>query len=228
MRIPLDEVVHFDAVTHHPTTGAVTDADSTPTFSVFEEDTDTAIVGPSNLTKRTALTGNYRGSFTASAANGFEVGKWYNVVASATVNSIAGKAVVLTFTLVPAEALAGVPKVDVGGWLGTAPATPATAGVPSVANITQEGVKKNTALANFMFPMVDEIDHASPMTGLTITATRSLDGAAFAACANAASEVASGFYKINLANTDLNADVVTLRFTATGADATTITIKTSP
>lgn len=111
--IPIDEVVHFDVVTSNPSTGAASDADSTPTFAVYEEATDTDILGgPTNLTKRTSLTGNYRGTFTASAANGFEAGKWYSVVASATVNSVAGKAVAMSFRVGPAETSAGVPKVD--------------------------------------------------------------------------------------------------------------------
>ena len=110
--IPLDEVVHFDVVTHNVSTGAVSDADSTPTFDVFEEATDTPIVSATNFTKRTSLTGNYRGTFTASAANGFEVGKWYNIVASATVNSVAAKTIAHSFRIIPAESSAGVQKVD--------------------------------------------------------------------------------------------------------------------
>ncbi|OHB71857.1 MAG: hypothetical protein A2W23_06310 [Planctomycetes bacterium RBG_16_43_13] len=89
------------------------------------------------------------------------------------------------------------------------------------------GIKKNTALANFMFLMVDSTDHLTPKTGLTITATRSIDGAAFGACANAAAEVASGIYKISLTATDLNGDVITLRFTSAAADDRLITIITT-
>ena len=110
--VPIDEVVYFDVTTHHPATGAVTDADSTPTFEVFEEATDTDIGVGGNLTKRTSKTGNYRGTFTASAANGFEAGKWYSVIASATVNAIAAKAVAKSFRCAPAESSAGVPIVD--------------------------------------------------------------------------------------------------------------------
>ena len=120
MIVPIDEVVHFDFFTHHPTTAAVTDADSTPTFDVYEEATDTGLLGATNATKRTSLTGNYRGSFTASAANGFEAGKWYNVNASATVNAIAGKGRVMHFRCGPAESAAGVPKADVSHYGGTA------------------------------------------------------------------------------------------------------------
>lgn len=130
--IPIDEVVHFDVCTHDPATGAITDADATPTFDVYEEATDTGLLGATNFTKRTSLTGNYRGTFTASAANGFEAGKWYNVIASAAVNSIAAKTAVLTFRCAPAESSAGVPKGDTSHWNGTAVTTPDTAGSPKV------------------------------------------------------------------------------------------------
>lgn len=81
---------------------------------------------------------------------------------------------------------------------------------------------KNTAFTAFSFAMYD--GNGAPKTGLTVTAQRSLDGAAFAACANSPTELASGFYLITLAAADLNADVVGLRFTAPGADPTLITV----
>lgn len=87
-------------------------------------------------------------------------------------------------------------------------------------------ITKNTALSAFMFKMVDATDHNTAETGLTVTATRSLDGAAFAACANAVSEVSNGWYKIDLAAADLNGNVVVLRFTASGADTTEYVIVT--
>ncbi len=108
MNIPLDEVVYFDVITSS-STGAATDADSTPSFEIFEEATDSAIVSGS-FTKRTSKTGDYRCTFTASAANGFEVGKWYNVVASATVSAVAGKAVVQKFRLIPAAPIGELPN----------------------------------------------------------------------------------------------------------------------
>lgn len=106
MDISLDDVIHFDVITSNPTTGAAVDADSTPTFAIYEEATDTAIV-TGDFTKRTSLTGNYRGTVTLSAANGFEVGKWYNVIASATVGAVAGKAVVMRFAVVAAPGTTG-------------------------------------------------------------------------------------------------------------------------
>jgi hypothetical protein len=91
-----------------------------------------------------------------------------------------------------------------------------------------DGVSKNVALNNFEFLMVDSADHITAKTGLGagVTAERSIDGGAFGACANAVSEVGSGIYKINLAAADLNGDLITLKFTAAGADARYVTLKT--
>ena len=88
------------------------------------------------------------------------------------------------------------------------------------------GIKKNTDLDNFEFMVRDATDHITPKTGLSITAQRSLDGGAYASCANSASEIGAGTYKINLAASDLNANIIMLKFTATGADARYIMIKT--
>jgi hypothetical protein len=130
LEIPIDEVVYFDIITSSPT-GSASNADATPTFSVYEEATDTAILGPTNFTQRTALTGNYRGTFTASVANGFEAGKWYSIIGSATVSSVSGKCVCMNFRCKPAEAQAGVSKVDIAYINGTT----ATSGETVNANV---------------------------------------------------------------------------------------------
>ncbi len=98
MNPSLEETVTFDFITSSPTTGAAADADSTPSFEVFENVTDTALtLSGATIAKRTSKTGNYRATFTVAAADGFEAGKSYNVVASATVGGVAGKAVVGRF-----------------------------------------------------------------------------------------------------------------------------------
>jgi len=89
-------------------------------------------------------------------------------------------------------------------------------------------ITKNTAFTNWVFKMVDSTDHVTPEIGLTITATRSLDGAEFASCANAATEISNGWYKIDLAAADVNGNSVILRFTATGADANETVLITQP
>jgi len=87
-------------------------------------------------------------------------------------------------------------------------------------------VKKNVALSNFMFQMFDASSHA-PAAGLTVSCFISQDGGAFAATTTAtATAVSNGWYKINLTQTEMNANVIAFRATATGADETGITLIT--
>lgn len=97
-----------------------------------------------------------------------------------------------------------------------------TAAVAITSNI-----KKNQALTSFQFVMTDSTNH-NPATGLTVSAERSIDGAAFAACANSPTEVGNGDYVINLAAADLNGNTIVLLFTAPGADNRLIEIVTQP
>jgi hypothetical protein len=90
----------------------------------------------------------------------------------------------------------------------------------------QSPVKRNTLFPNFTFLMVDTA--GNPKTGASVSAQRSLDGATFAACANAVGEVGFGVYKIDLAATDTNAVDVCLRFTASGTRDSVVTILTIP
>lgn len=88
------------------------------------------------------------------------------------------------------------------------------------------GFKKNTAVNNFTFLMIDSTDHVTPITGETVTAERSIDGAAFGACTNSVSEISDGMYKINFSAADMNGDIVAFKFTASGSDPRYITIAT--
>ena len=87
-----------------------------------------------------------------------------------------------------------------------------------------DGIQKNTALANFPFFMVDDTDNVTGKTGLSITAQRSIDGAAFGNCANSATELSNGVYVIDLAASDLNGDTIIFKFTGTDALARLITV----
>jgi len=118
-----------------------------------------------------------------------------------------------------AAATGGVPTVDASNAVKVQSGTGAnqidlTSGRVKIAGAYQ----KNTALSNFAFMMVDSADDVSPKTGLTVAGTISKDGAAFVALTNAISEIANGMYKVNLTAAELNADVVILRFTGTGAN----------
>lgn len=88
---------------------------------------------------------------------------------------------------------------------------------------------KNTDLANVEFLMVDDTDHVTPKTGLTITVTRSIDGGAFGAkhASTSVAEVASGIYQIDINGADLNGDIITFRMTGTDADDRFLTIRTA-
>lgn len=158
------------------------------------------------------------------------------------VKSSTSGAVPAVVVLYPQEA--GDIPVNVTFWSGAAVATPDTAGHPKVTLKTgtgagelsissgrvalQSGIRKNVALANFPFLMTDSTNH-NPMTGLTVSATRSLDGAAFAAGTIAnMTEVGNGVYQCDLGAGDLNGDTVALRFTAADADDLVVTLITEP
>ena len=86
--------------------------------------------------------------------------------------------------------------------------------------------KKNVALSNVPFKMVDATDHITPETARSVTGTISKDGGAFSALTNAEVEIANGWYKINVTQTEMNADVIILKFTASGADQTEVVLLT--
>jgi len=89
------------------------------------------------------------------------------------------------------------------------------------------GPAKNVALANFSVLMVDDTDHVTPELLASVSATISKDGGAFAASTNSVAEVGNGLYKLNITAAEMNADILTLRFTASGADDRLVTILTT-
>lgn len=126
--------------------------------------------------------------------------------------------------------LTGIPAVgSVTGAVGsvTAPVTAGTVSDKTGYAITSN-VKKNQALAEFQFLMTDSTTHA-PATGKTVTCTRSIDGAGFAAGTLAnVTEVANGTYTVDFGAGDLNGNVILLRATATGCDDVFERIITQP
>jgi hypothetical protein len=72
-----------------------------------------------------------------------------------------------------------------------------------------------------LFLMVQSGDHTTPATGLTVSVSISKAGAAFAAATGSVSEVANGWYRVNLlsADTGTTGDLA-YHCTATGADPT--------
>jgi len=94
----MDETITLDFTTHNPDTGQVQDADGLPSCEVFEDDTDAPMITPA-VVKRAGKVGDYRVTFVASDANGFEAGKSYNVIITAAVNFITAKARISSFAL---------------------------------------------------------------------------------------------------------------------------------
>ena len=84
-------------------------------------------------------------------------------------------------------------------------------------------LKQSSTAQALCFPMIDELDHATPKTGLTPTVTLSKAGAAFASPAGAVTEIGSGWYKVagNATDTDTLGALI-LHATATGADPTDV------
>lgn len=92
-------------------------------------------------------------------------------------------------------------------------------------------VKKDQALS-FPFRLVSATDGVTPVTGLglsSIICLRSLDGGAFVATVgNVSAELGHGVYVLPLAAADINANVVVLVITATGAQDVVCTLYTQP
>jgi hypothetical protein len=78
------DLLTFTVTTHAVQTGIVTDADSAPSYRVYEDQTGTAILN-ATMAKLddTNTIGFYSAQLTLSAANGFEVGKSYAIYVNA-------------------------------------------------------------------------------------------------------------------------------------------------
>jgi hypothetical protein len=84
----LSALLTFVCNTHDPGTGVAVDADSVPTYRIYEDETGTPLLtGSMALLDSAGTAGFYSEQVTLSAANGFEQGKSYNVYISATVTN---------------------------------------------------------------------------------------------------------------------------------------------
>lgn len=149
--IPLGTAVTQRITTHNPTTGAAENASAAPQYSVYEDTTATAIVSVTCVTV-TGQTGAYTATYTVSAANGFEAGKFYNGEAVATVTSITGKKVYQTFMCQTTAVTAGVANAHVAG----VTVTTMTAGVTVTAIVT--GIVNVSAVATALFQALGIMD----------------------------------------------------------------------
>lgn len=90
-RWEIDDLLTFTVNTQVFSTGVATDADSAPAYRIYEDETTTPILtGTMALLDGANTAGFYSEQITLSAANGFEVGKCYNIYISATVSGVVG------------------------------------------------------------------------------------------------------------------------------------------
>lgn len=97
--VNLGTTITLDFITSSPTSGSAVTATSA-SVAVFEDANDTAILTPTPA-ERSGYTGDYRVQVACTTANGFEVGKSYNVVVTATVSGVTARAVIASFLIVP-------------------------------------------------------------------------------------------------------------------------------
>lgn len=83
--------ITFGICCHDPDTGVLTDADSAPSYRIYEDETATAILTGSLAKLDDAnTTGFYTETIACTVANGFEKDKTYSVYIEATVDSDTG------------------------------------------------------------------------------------------------------------------------------------------
>lgn len=93
----IDDNLTFTVNTHRADTGAATDADTAPSYRIYEDENGTALyAGSMALLDDSNTVGLYSEQISLTSVSGFERGKCYNIRITATVNSVAG-AVVKSF-----------------------------------------------------------------------------------------------------------------------------------
>ncbi len=100
-KVFLNETLDVDFLTTNPTTGAAVDADGGyPDIEIYE-DASAAAMGyvPAAAKRNGPALGQYTTQLALTLANGFEVGKWYNVYAIAAVGGVVGKTVIERFKI---------------------------------------------------------------------------------------------------------------------------------
>lgn len=115
MNIPLGDTYYFKFTTRSFSTGVPTTLSGTPALSVYEENNLTQITTGVTLTADyDSVTGLNDAAIVATSGNGYEVGKYYDVViTTGTVGgvSVVGE-VVGHFRVMAAEGVEGVPDVN--------------------------------------------------------------------------------------------------------------------
>lgn len=96
--VSLSDTVYFGCTIHNPSGGALINADTTPVWNSFINNSDT-ITQQGNFTGRTGMVGTYRANLVASAANGYASGNYVEIHASGVVGGVQGRAIIKTFVI---------------------------------------------------------------------------------------------------------------------------------
>lgn len=205
----INDAPYFEIDTHSPTTGAATNADSSPTYTVYKAG-NTAVLTDQAFTLRT--TGEYYATFTASVANGFAVGDYCIVRAKATVGGILAKKS-WQFRVIPAEASFGVSASNVtyfGGSAGTF-----ASGRPEVNTAYAAGTAWNLGAIGASTLANDTIT-AAKIAADAITAAKiasdAINSSKIASSALSAAKFAAGALDANALATDAVAEIVAAVF----------------
>jgi hypothetical protein len=134
--VRLNENLTFSITTHDPDTGVLTDADAAPTYRIYEEDTEIAILsGSMDLFDGLNTTGFYLKKIAITTANRFATRKSYTIYITAIVqgdiggisyafrvandiqaNEIAG-AGTTAWSYVVTSSITGLPLANVDVWV---------------------------------------------------------------------------------------------------------------
>lgn len=135
-----------------------------------------------------------------------------NIVVGAT-NTLGN--IILTGTGLLDKSLSGGTTVDESAW-------------QQLSIPTKIRYEKNVASPNFPIYMVDDQNHISGKTGLTVAgAINKDDEGALITLTNPVTELGDGFYRVDLTAAEMNGDVINLRFTGSGADDRVISLSTN-
>lgn len=146
------------------------------------------------------------------------IGQFGLALAPALRPTVAGRTLDVTAT-----GAAGIDWANVENPTTVLALTQTTLAAVTLANA--QGYKKNVAVSKFTFPIFDASGNG--LTGQTVS-TRQItkDGGAEAAITDTVTEIAGGWYEIDLAQAEMNADEIGLRFASPASKTTFVKIRT--
>jgi hypothetical protein len=96
--ISLGDIVRFGITISNPSGGALINADETPRFYFYRNNSD-IIAMQGNFVSRANLIGTYLGSGIVSVTNGFAANDFIEIHASGKVNNVQGRAIIKDFVI---------------------------------------------------------------------------------------------------------------------------------